>query len=413
MRRRDTAVGWAWMRIALPVLGLVALLAAAPAQAAFPGVPGPIAYSNVTIGEGIDTGGLLAHGPRKRDAATTLTEIPTDNSPSYSPNGRLIVFAGNHDPGLAPQGSHIYLMKRDGSGVSQLTSGSFYDSNPSFSPNGKLVVFDRGGLQGRVTHIFSVSTDGSGLRQISDEAGSDYDPTFTPERQADRLRQQPHDQRAHRPQQHPLDEARRQPDPALDRRSAQRVRPRRLAQRPQDRLLQQPRSRAEPLRRQDQRQAGARADPQPPRLLRQRLLHQPLLVSRRQAHRLPQPAAATAATSRSCEPTGAASPRSSTRAGPKKKASAAASAPPAGAPSRDETAARRSSSWRRSRPPRWSSPPHRSERPARSCSSRGPTAKPKRASQASRSTRRSPATAASSPSSAASAKRATASTCGT
>ncbi len=146
------------------VCGLVALLGAAPAQAAFPGVPGPIAYSHVLIGEGIDTGGLLAHGPRKRDAPIKLTESPTDNSPSYSPNGRLIVFAGNHDPGLAPQGSHLYVMKRDGSGVRQLTGGSFYDSNPSFSPNGKLVVFDRGGLQGRVTQIFSVSLDGSDLR---------------------------------------------------------------------------------------------------------------------------------------------------------------------------------------------------------------------------------------------------------
>ncbi len=167
-------------RLAVPAVGLAALVVASPVSAAFPGAPGPIAYSHVVIGEGTDTGGLLAHGPRKRDAAIELTESPNDNSPSYSPNGQLIVFAGNHDPGLAPQGSHIYVMKRDGSEVKQLTSGSFYDSNPSFSPNGKLVVFDRGGPQGRVTQIFSVSLDGNGLRAISDESGSDYDPTFTP-----------------------------------------------------------------------------------------------------------------------------------------------------------------------------------------------------------------------------------------
>jgi Tol biopolymer transport system component len=167
-------------RLAVPAVGLAALVTASPTPAAFPGAAGPIAYSHVVIGEGVDTGGLLAHGPRKRDAAIELTESPRDNSPSYSPNGQLVVFAGNHDPGLEPQGSHIYVMKRDGSGVKQLTSGSFYDSNPSFSPNGKLVVFDRGGLQGRVTQIFSVSLDGSGLRAISDESGSDYDPTFTP-----------------------------------------------------------------------------------------------------------------------------------------------------------------------------------------------------------------------------------------
>ena len=179
MQRHDLT-RWARSPLALLAFGLATLFAAAPAQAAFPGAPGPIAYSHVLIGEGIDTGGLLAHEPRKRDAPVELTENPSDNSPSYSPNGQLLVFAGNHDPGLAPQGSHLYVMKRDGSGVRQLTSGSFYDSNPSFSPNGKLVVFDRGGLQGRVTQIFSVSLDGSGLRAITDETGSDSDPTFTP-----------------------------------------------------------------------------------------------------------------------------------------------------------------------------------------------------------------------------------------
>lgn len=163
------------------VCGLVALLAATPAQGAFPGVPGPIAYSHVNFTESGDSGGLLAHGPRKRSAPVELTENPTDNSPSYSPDGRLIVFAGNHDPGLAPQGSHIYVMRSNGNDIRQLTSGSFYDSNPSFSPSGQLVVFDRGGLNGGDSHIFSVSVDGSSLRQVSDEEGSDWDPVFTPD----------------------------------------------------------------------------------------------------------------------------------------------------------------------------------------------------------------------------------------
>jgi Tol biopolymer transport system component len=177
MQRLDPT-RWAWRRLALPAFGL-ALMAAAPAQAAYPGVPGPIAYSKGTADEVEDSGGLFVHGPRKKDAPLQLSEDRDDGSPSYSPNGRLVVFSSNRDPGEA-RGTHIYVMKNDGSDVRQLTSGSFYDSNPSFSPDGKLVVFDRGGLQGRITHIFSVSTDGSGVHQISDEAGSDSDPTFTP-----------------------------------------------------------------------------------------------------------------------------------------------------------------------------------------------------------------------------------------
>jgi Tol biopolymer transport system component len=159
--------------------GLVVLLTAAPAQAAFPGVPGPLAFSHTSFSESGDSGGLLSHGPRKKDPLQELTNNPNDSSPSYSPNGRLIVFSSNRDPGET-RGTHLYLMNRDGSGIRQLTSGDFFDSNPSFSPSGKAIVFDRGGLQGRNTHIFGVAVDGSGLHQISDEAGSDYDPTFTP-----------------------------------------------------------------------------------------------------------------------------------------------------------------------------------------------------------------------------------------
>jgi Tol biopolymer transport system component len=172
-------IGGVCRHIALPLLGLAALIAASPAQAAFPGAPGPIAYSHSTAGETGDTGGLLAHGPRRKDAPRRLTEDPDDGSPSYSANGRLIVFSSNRDPGDA-RGSHIYVMNNDGSGVRQLTGGDFYDSNPSFSPDGKSVVFDRSGFQDRATHIFGVSLDGSGLRQIGDDAGSDYDPVFTP-----------------------------------------------------------------------------------------------------------------------------------------------------------------------------------------------------------------------------------------
>lgn len=166
-------------RAALPAIALAALVLAASAQAAFPGAPGPIAYAKTTFDEIETSGGIFAHGPSKKDAAQQLTEDPRDGSPSYSPNGRLIVFSGNRDPGET-RGTHIYAMRSDGSAIEQLTSGSFYDSNPSFAPDGRLVVFDRGSANGGVTHIFSVSIDGSGLRQISDDQGSDSDPTFTP-----------------------------------------------------------------------------------------------------------------------------------------------------------------------------------------------------------------------------------------
>lgn len=180
MRMGDLA-RWACRRVALPALGLVALIAPVPAQAAFPGVPGPIAYSYSNFTESGGSGGLRAHGPRKRDGTQPLTTGSDDSSPSYSPSGRLIAFSGNRDPGV-PRSSHIYVMGNDGSDVRPLTSGDFYDGNPSFAPDGRHVVFDRDGAGAGAgdSQIFSVSIDGTDLRQISDGAANDYDPTFTP-----------------------------------------------------------------------------------------------------------------------------------------------------------------------------------------------------------------------------------------
>jgi Tol biopolymer transport system component len=173
-------------RLAFLASMLVGLVVAVPAQAAFPGKPGPLVYSKTSAEEGAggfeEGGGIFSHGPRRRDRPQQLTDDTDDSAPSVSPNGRLIAFSSNREaPGPLAVGRHIFVMKRDGSAVTQLTSGAFYDSNPSFSPNGRQIVFDRGAAAlSPVTHIFSVAVDGSGLRQISDGPGSDYDPVFSP-----------------------------------------------------------------------------------------------------------------------------------------------------------------------------------------------------------------------------------------
>jgi Tol biopolymer transport system component len=154
-----------------------AVAIAGPAHATFPGEPGPIVYPKVKLDEGGDTGGLRIHGPRLKPKAKPLTNDPDDDSPAFSANGRLIAFAGNRDPG-ATTGTHIYVVKVDGTGLRQLTSGSFFDSAPSFAPDGQRVVFARRAA-GR-SHIFSVKLDGSGLRPLTKGDGNDYEPVYTP-----------------------------------------------------------------------------------------------------------------------------------------------------------------------------------------------------------------------------------------
>ena len=164
-------------RLTLLLAVAFATATVSPAEAAFPGRPGPIVYSKVKLNEGGSTGGLRIHGPRLKQKAKPLTNDVDDESPSFSANGRLVVFAGDRDPGNST-GTHIYVVKVDGTGLRQLTAGSSFDSAPSFAPNGQSVVFARRGA-GR-SHIYSVKVDGTGLRELTKGNGNDYEPVYTP-----------------------------------------------------------------------------------------------------------------------------------------------------------------------------------------------------------------------------------------
>ena len=172
--------------VAVSAIGMFApLVAAAPAWAAFPGVPGPIAYSKIVPGETEfgHAGGLFAHPPLLGQPALRLTENPTDESPGYSANGRLIVFASLRNTPDAGEkgGAHIYVMRSSGGGVRQVTRWEgFSDSNPSLSPNGRLIVFQRYRPSRRSTQIFSVGVNGRGLRQLTRGRSVNSEPTYSP-----------------------------------------------------------------------------------------------------------------------------------------------------------------------------------------------------------------------------------------
>jgi TolB protein len=169
------------IRIFLTLIAL--LLFATPAQAAFPGVPGPIVYTKGESDEGgVRTGGLFAHGPRRGDAARQLTADPSDSDPAYSRDGRKIAFVRAVESAESPGrvlGSRIYVMNAEGTGVKPVTDGEFFDSSPSFSPDGRRIVFERRRGE-RVSSIFSVDLDGGEERQLTRGAYRDQDPVFAP-----------------------------------------------------------------------------------------------------------------------------------------------------------------------------------------------------------------------------------------
>jgi Tol biopolymer transport system component len=183
-RTRPTARKRSKALLLVSVLALaLAVLAPAAAEATFPGKPGKIAYSRSFASDTEFGGGIFAHGPRVRDGARRLTSEHEDSSPSYSADGRELVFTGQAPvavPYYGPETRQIYRMSSDGSGRQMITSGLVYDSNPSFSPDGRRIVFDRMIGSSRTPHIFIVNVDGSGLRQLTSGRSADYEPTFTP-----------------------------------------------------------------------------------------------------------------------------------------------------------------------------------------------------------------------------------------
>lgn len=86
-----------------------------------------------------------------------------------------IVFASNRD------GSYdLYVMKSDGTGVTQLTNAVYSDEYPGFSPDGSKILFSttRNGVH---DDIYVMNSDGTGLTQLTNDPTEETQPTFSPD----------------------------------------------------------------------------------------------------------------------------------------------------------------------------------------------------------------------------------------
>jgi Tol biopolymer transport system component len=184
MLERRRGIRWWTLIVGLAVGAVLVLLLLLPVAVWVPAVP----RGHTDIGIDISPSGnqlvFAATGGGYRDLyvmdlrdnhVTPLTgtsEYETD--PAFSPDGKLIVYAGARRFG---EPSHIFIRSLDGTFVRQLTTGgSTSDQMPSMSPDGSEIVFARacshrprslGGSRWDLWDVFAMQADGSRLRAVT------------------------------------------------------------------------------------------------------------------------------------------------------------------------------------------------------------------------------------------------------
>jgi Tol biopolymer transport system component len=117
-----------------------------------------------------------------------------DAEGSYSPDGKLIVFASNRraytddfsekekelfaiDPASAID---LYLMNADGTNVKRLTDTIGYDGGPFFSPDGQRICWRRFAENGATAEIYSMSIQGDDVKRLTNLGAMSWAPYYHP-----------------------------------------------------------------------------------------------------------------------------------------------------------------------------------------------------------------------------------------
>lgn len=116
--------------------------------------------------------------------ARTATPAPSPfyskNNPSFSHDGKQILFVEKELTGMKFTGYRLKVMNADGTGERKIadSTNDFYE--PRFSPDGKWIVFTAfAKATGSQTNVWMIGADGAGLRQLTNSTEREWDADFT------------------------------------------------------------------------------------------------------------------------------------------------------------------------------------------------------------------------------------------
>ena len=132
---------------------------ARPAEAAFPGENGKIAFAR--------SGDIFLARADGTSAQNVTDDYGAQANPAVSPDGTRIAYE---------YGQGIWMMNADGSARREITDGSAWtDKDPAWSSDGTRIAFARG------ADIWAMNADGSAQRNLTNTPDNqEFDPAYSP-----------------------------------------------------------------------------------------------------------------------------------------------------------------------------------------------------------------------------------------
>ena len=173
----------------LLVLALTMVFAAeaVPARATFPGTNGLIAFGSDRSGDTHNIFTMTSDGIVTRQL--TFIASPDDGAAlrqAWSPDGSKLVFEQRNADQSVRQ---IFMIDADGSHEHVLVADQppYTDFHPSFSPDGRVVIFSRCRFDLEACAIYTIKTDGRGLTAVTSLSQNaknnvtDFKPRYSPD----------------------------------------------------------------------------------------------------------------------------------------------------------------------------------------------------------------------------------------